>query len=100
MKKYRPMGTCVIVKIEKVEEYSGGGILLTNVLAEKEQMAREEGIVIAKAAMAGFDGADDFQVGNLVAFARFGGKHLGYDDDKNEIRIMKDIDILCVIEEE
>lgn len=100
MRKYKPVGDRVVVKIEKIEEKSQGGIILANDTREKDQMAREEGTVIAVGAMCGSSEGVEYNIGDLVAFARYGGKHLGYDENKNEVRVMREIDILVVIEEE
>lgn len=100
MRKYKPVGDRVVVKINQMEEKSEGGIILAGTTREKEQMAREEGIVLAVGAMCGSDEGVEYKIGDLVAFARYGGKHLGYDEEKNEIRVMREIDILVVMEEE
>jgi chaperonin GroES len=100
MRKYKPVGDRVVVTIKAMEEKSEGGIILAPAVKEKEQMAREEGIVLAVGAMCGSEEGVEYKEGDLVAFARYGGKHLGYDENKNEIRVMREIDILVVIEEE
>lgn len=100
MRKYKPVGDRVVVKIKSLERKSEGGIILTEETAEKEQMAREEGNILAVGEMCGTDQGVEYKVGDLVAFARYGGKHLGHDEEKNEIRVMREIDILVVIEEE
>lgn len=100
MRKYKPVGDRVVIRIKAVEEKSSGGIILTHDIQEKDQMAREEGIVIAIGNMCGTDEGVEYKEGDLVAFARYGGKHLGYDELKNEIRVMREVDILVVIEEE
>lgn len=100
MRKYKPVGDRVVIRIKAVEEKSEGGIILPGAVQEKDQMAREEGIVIAVGNMCGSEEGVEYKVGDLVAFARYGGKHLGYDEEKNEIRVMREVDILVVIEEE
>lgn len=101
MKKrtFKPVGVNLTVKIKKIEEMSEGGILLMDKTKGLEAMAREEGTILAIASNSGFQ-EDGLKVGDLIAFARYGGKQLGFDEDKNEIRVMKDVDVLAIIVEE
>lgn len=103
---YRALRTNCIVKVLKVEEKSSGGIIInTQVSAEKENMAREEGIILHFGPDFFLDSKNkDFRSqvreGDKVVFARYGGKSLGKDKDGNELRVMRDIDILAVEEDE
>ncbi|HEY3526018.1 MAG TPA: hypothetical protein VGK47_07470, partial [Nitrososphaeraceae archaeon] len=61
---------------------------------------KEEGIVISIGKLFGMDVSsedrDDIQIGDKVAFARYGGKSLGNDKDGYDIRVVRDIDLLAV----
>lgn len=98
-KVYRPLRDKLIIKVFVGEEISKGGIVLTTE-RDKESMAREEGTVLAIGKACFYDTEpEDLKVGDKVAFARYAGKTLGKDENGFEIRTMRDIDILCIIEE-
>lgn len=89
----------IIVKVQKGEEISKGGIVLSTA-GSREDMAREEGVVLSIGKSAFYDTeGEDIKVGDLVVFARYAGKTLGKDRDGNELRVMKDIDICAIVEE-
>lgn len=101
--KYRPIRCHCIVRINKIEEKTEGGILLIDDYKGKEAMAKEEGEILSFGEDM-FPDSDpknkpNVKVGDIVAFARYGGKSLGKDEVGNEIRVMRDIDILCVRED-
>lgn len=97
--KYRALVSHVIVKIIR-EKKSAGGIIIVE--DSKEHMAKEEGTIINMGPES-FEGSDvkhrSVKLGDVVAFARYGGKSLGLDEEGHEIRVMKDIDCLAVREE-
>jgi co-chaperonin GroES (HSP10) len=101
MRKFRPIRQNFTVKIIKEKKTAGGIIMLDT---SKEHMAKEEGIIIALGEDMFPDALStnrpDVKLGDVVAFARYGGKHMDTDDQGNEIRALRDIDIICVIEEE
>lgn len=113
-KSYIPVGDKIVVRIDPIldinqDEFSTGGILLPTEKKQKieENMAREEGTVIAMGDTIFGEAYDDFRkvvkVGDTIAFPRYGGKTLGREDNdesKPEYRVMRDIDILCVVKEE
>lgn len=100
MSKYRPMMCKLTVRIPKIEEFTKGGILLPDTGLEKENMAKEEGIILAIGACSFEEETVPPKVGDTIAFARYGGKSLGKDKNGDEIRVMRDVDVLVVVEEE
>lgn len=103
MTKYIPIRSNFIVQITKLKKI--GSFYVTDTGAAAESMAREEGIILAMGEDMFPDSLEsnkpDIKIGDKVAFARYGGKQLSTDKDGNEIRVMRDIDILAkVIEEE
>ncbi len=104
MRKFRAVRDKLMVKVPKVEEFSKGGILLTEDTLQKEQMAMEEAIIISLGCPDFFEqnpeSVDFLKVGDRICMARYGGKTVGKDVDGSEIRVIKDVDVLCVIEEE
>lgn len=101
-RQWRPLRTNCIVAVERVEEKSKGGIILTKDFTSKESMAKEVGVVLALGPDFNVDGIrdKDVKIGDTVAFARYGGKQLEENLDGKEIRVMRDIDILAVLEED
>lgn len=97
--KYRALVSHVIVKVIREEKTEGGIIILST---SKEHMAKEEGIVVhmGPESFEGGSYADrSVKVGDTVAFARYGGKSLGLDENGDELRVMKDVDCLAIREE-
>lgn len=100
IKKYRPIREKITVLVDKMEEVkSAGGIILD--VAEREIDARQEGIILDIGPKCFFDtdGAGELKVGDKVLFSRYAGKTCSRLNG-SEVRVMRDIDIMCVIEEE
>lgn len=96
MPNYRPLMCKAIVKIIK-EKKTAGGIIMID--ASLEHTAKEEGIILAIGTNS-FDSDENApKIGDKVAFARYGGKSLGRDGNDDEIRVIKDIDVLAIIED-
>lgn len=101
MKKYRPIRDRVVIRVDKVEKVSAGGIILGD--NETERDSREEGIVLALGSTVYYDTPevkDEVKVGDRVMFSKYAGKTCGKDEDGFPIVAMRDIDIICVVEEE
>ena len=96
MANFRPLGDRVLVKRVKEEEKTKGGIIIPDTAKEKPQ----EGEVVA----VGPGGRDedgerismDVEVGDRVLFGKWSGTEVTVDGD--ELLIMKESDILGVIE--
>ena len=100
MVKWHPLRDKLIIKVTKVDRMSSGGIALLETSQEREDMAKEEGIILAVGQDIFGDTPesrrDILKPGMYVAFARYGGKALGKDEENNELRVMRDIDILAI----
>lgn len=104
--KIRPAGHRILVKIRKVREKTASGIILPQSTAETETLSSELGeiIEIGPTAFNAFDGLEawDLEIGDLVLFARHGGKKVsfpGYDEKKHGMfRIINDEDVVAKIE--
>lgn len=101
MKKriYKPIRERVIVRVDKTELKSDGGIILE--ASEREKDAREFGTVLALGSRVFFDTdgiQEELKIGDKVLFSRYAGKTCEKVNGI-EIRVMKDIDICCIIEE-
>ena len=95
-----PKGHRVLIKAEEVEEKTSGGILLTSEMTKREQLAEIRGRVIELGSTAFSDQKEPFcAVGDRVIFAKYSG--ILYDGkDGNEYRVINDLDVVAVIEEE
>ncbi len=96
-----PIEYNVLVKPEKVEEQTSGGLYLPDQAQDTDQHAAQRGELVALAAMAfSFDEwPDDVpkpQVGQRVIFVKYAGTLVEGDDGEN-YRVMKDKDVLGVL---
>ena len=101
----KPCGHRVLVKPLPAESKTASGIVLPASVMEKGQRDQQKGYVIdvGKTAWKAFDRDDpDWEpwakIGDLVLFARYGGKTV-YDGE-TEYRILMDEDIVAIVSEE
>lgn len=87
-----PMNNCVIVKCDKAQETSVGGIIIPATAREREQYGKDGGILIAigETAFAGLKTKPT--IGDRVMFDKYDGSVR----DNGEYRIMVDEDILAI----
>lgn len=107
--KVQAVGHRVIVKPDKVELKSKGGIVLA-IDEKREQASAQKGTVVGVGNMAwkntlygyGLEGWEPWcKVGDRVFFARYSGKSFRDDENPTDIyTIMNDEDIQCLIVEE
>jgi len=94
----KPVGHMVLVKPDPKEDKTEGGIIIPDVLADRESHAQMRGEVIAVGNTA-WVGIDDGSVwakeGDRVMFAKYGGVVFKGVDD-TEYRIINDEDILGI----
>ena len=97
MASFRPLHDRVVVKRVKEEEKTKGGIIIPDTAQEKPQ----EGEVIAVGPGARDEDGEriplDVKVGDRILFGKWSGTEVKVDGD--ELLIMKESDILGVIEE-
>ena len=101
-----PMEFQVVVRPDAAEEKTAGGIILTKATVEADELAADEGTLIAVSPLA-FTYADwpenarKPQVGDRVVFSRYAGflRRPKVGKDGEALRIMPDKAILAVIEE-
>lgn len=95
--KLKPVQDRVLVKREDAEEKTSGGIIIPDTSKEKPS----KGVVVAVG-----DGARDekgniipmtLKVGDKVFFTKWGGTEIKIDNE--DLLIMKESDILAIIEE-
>lgn len=94
--KLRPLGDRVLVRREDAEEKTAGGIIIPDTSKEKPS----KGSVVAVGEGARDDKGNlipmNLKVGDKVFFTKWGGTELKVDDE--ELLIMKESDILAIIE--
>ena len=95
-----PKGHRVLIKAEEVEELTEGGILLPTEIQKREQLAEIRGRVVEIGSTAYSDQVEPFcKVGDRVIFAKYSGIVYGGKDGV-EYRVINDLDIVAVIDEE
>ena len=100
LRNYRPLRDKIVVLVDIGEQVSKGGIIMS-LAAQEESLAREEGEVLALGKACFYDTEpEDIKVGDRIAFAKYAGKVLETRSDGKQVRTMRDIDILCIIEEQ
>ena len=95
-----PKGHRVLIKAEEVEETTQGGILLPEEMTKREQLAEIRGRVVEIGSTAYSDQPSPYcSVGDRVIFAKYSGI-IYTGKDKIEYRVINDLDVVAVIEEE
>lgn len=95
-----PAGHRVLVKVDEVEKTTKGGIIITDTIADRKQEASIYGTVVAvgpTAWKAFDDGLPWANVGDKVAFAKYGGFIIEDPDTGDQFRLLNDEDICAVI---
>lgn len=95
-----PVEYKVIVKVDKLEETTEGGIIMPPEVLEREQMGHTRGVLIE----IGGNSFEDFkppipQRGQRVMVARYAGLLFTGADGK-EYRVVQDKDIVLILEKE
>ena len=104
----KPVGHRVLVRPETIEEHDDVykaarkvGIEIVEQSRRKQETAIDRGIVLAigDTACKDFGGDPWCQVGDVIAYARFGGKFIKDPDDEEENKylILNDDDIIAVV---
>lgn len=96
----RPLEYKVLVRPEKVEEKTAGGIYIPEPVKDKEQHAQMQGVIIEKSPHAFSyeewpDGGQP-EVGDMVMFARYAGS-AWKGKDGVDYMVMSDKDIVAVL---
>ena len=91
-----PVGERLLVKPEKVEEMSAGGIVIPRGSQERMESESIRGVVIAIGEFAWVEhGSRIVEVGDNVIFAKWGG--LLVEEDGETYRLLNDVDIIAVV---
>lgn len=99
-----PLGHRLLIKPQKLEEVDdaykaakAAGIILQESTERLQQTAVDKGLVLAigTTAFKDFGGEPWCKVGDLVAYARYGGKVIKDPDTQEEFLILNDEDLIC-----
>jgi len=91
-----PLEYKVLVRPDKAETESGGGIVFTTEVVDKEQNAQVKGVLIACGPIA-FEGWDTQPIpGANVLFAKYAGIYVISEADGENYRLMNDKDIVAI----
>jgi chaperonin GroES len=94
----RPTGGHVLVKPEKVEEVTAGGIIIPDTVRDKEQQAATKGVVVAIGLSAWKDlddGKPWCKVKDVVLYAKYAGIVMSGVDGEDYV-LLNDNDLLAV----
>lgn len=99
----KPIEYRLVVKIQKFEEKTKGGIYLCEDTQEKEQWKVAKGHIVEMSDMAFTNDGNKWpctlpKVGDFVMVAKYQGQK--FKIDGNEYRLLNDKDILAVLDEE
>ena len=92
----------MLIKPDHVETKTEGGIIIPDVVTDKERKAVEYGTVVRTGPRAFIDygrSPDILSKGDRVSYNRYAGKTVK-DVDGKEYLLVNDQDVLCVITEE
>lgn len=94
----RPTHYNIVVAIDMIGETTAGGIIMPEMLKDRENAASEKGLIVAVSPMA-FKGADwdaetsPPKAGDTVLFQRHAGKEIDVDSSDIKYRVIADDDI-------
>lgn len=94
-----PCANKVLVKLDRPEEKTKGGIILANEYIDKQNMGQDIGLIVKCGPTAfSVDYGDEQQrpkPGDLVVFEKYGGQ-LEEDKDKNPYRLLTDVQVRAI----
>lgn len=100
--KVKPVGHRVLIKPDKIEEVTKGGIIIHRDLVEKEQQAQVSGVVVDM----GLDcyreyDVDWCKIGDKVLYQRHAGMRVpdGNGGFLEDLLLLNDLDVTGIIEE-
>ena len=95
-----PLLHTVLIKPDEVETKTASGIVIPDMVTDKERKAMEYGTVVTVGPRAFIDYGRDLTIlkgGDRVSFARYSGKVIK-DTDEVEYVLVNDVDILAKVE--
>ncbi len=100
----KPVEFKVLIKVNSLEDKTGGGLWIPNTTLDREQMAHDKGVLVAVSDMAFSDWKGMIpKVGDKVIFNKYAGSVINFQKDKGQreqFRLCNDKDICAIISEE
>jgi len=94
----KPIGDRIIVRREAADEKSAGGIILPDTAKNKPQRGEVIAVGPGKVKADGTRSAMQLEAGDHVLFTSWAGNEFQDRKQKDEILVMHESDVLCVIE--
>ena len=98
-----PLEFCVVVQLDPTEEKTAGGIILTSQTRERDELAAQEGTLVAMSPHA-FSYADDWpegskpEIGERVMWKRYDGtKYEPNGESGPKFKILNDKSIIAIV---
>lgn len=94
---WKPTGHRVLVRVEQVERKTESGIIISDITADKEQIAQDSGVVVDLGNTAYSDQSEPWcKVGDYVKFGRYAGQVIRPKEalDGVEYRVINDLDVV------
>ena len=99
-------GCRILVKPFKIQEHDKvfesakkAGIILTEVSERKEQINLDKGTVLQIGSKCHEDYVGELKVGDVIGYAKFGGKFIQDPVDETIYLIISDEDVICIFKE-
>jgi len=99
-------GCRILVKPFKIQEHDKvfesakkAGIILTEVSERKEQINVDKGTVLQIGSKCHEDYVGELAVGDVIGYAKFGGKFIQDPVDETVYLIISDEDVICIFKE-
>jgi chaperonin GroES len=97
--KLKPIGDRVVVQRFEAQEKTAGGILLPDTAKNKPQKGKVLAVGPGRLGKDGKRGAPQVKVGDTVLFTNWAGDEFKEKTTANNILLMREEDILAVVEE-
>lgn len=96
-----PTGHMILIKTDKVEEKTAGGIILPSAHLDRENASAQKGVIVARGPTAGdfIDWPEGFEYpaeGARVLVKKFAGVEV-QGDDGADYRVCEDKDVLAIL---
>lgn len=99
-------GCRILVKPFKIQEHDKvfdsarkAGIILTELAERKEQINVDKGTVLQIGSKCHEDYVGDLKVGDVIGYAKFGGKFIQDPSDDTVYLIVSDEDVICIFKD-
>jgi co-chaperonin GroES (HSP10) len=99
-------GCRILIKPQKIQEYDKvfasaikAGLVLPEQSERKEQINIDKGTIVQIGAKAHEDYVGSAQVGDMIGYAKFGGKFIQDPGDEELYLVINDEDVICIFKD-